>query len=79
MPRKRKASAARAEGLRAAHEALSAKRLRFTPENSDLSGDSGVAREYIRRAGERRDLEGHFRLFFFHRCDERLTFLTCMQ
>ena len=40
MPRNRKASAAWAEGLRAAHEALSAKRLRFTPENLDLSGDS---------------------------------------
>jgi hypothetical protein len=40
MPRKRKAAAARAEGLRVTQEALSAKRLRFTPENSDLSGDS---------------------------------------
>jgi hypothetical protein len=36
MPKKRKASAARAEGLRAAHEALSAKRLRATPEHSDM-------------------------------------------
>ena len=38
MPRKRKASVARAKGLRVAQEAaLSAKRLRLTP---DLSGDS---------------------------------------
>jgi hypothetical protein len=43
MPRKRKASATRAEGLRAAHEALSAKQLGLTPENSDLSGDSEYA------------------------------------
>lgn len=40
MPKKRKAAAARAEGLRVAREALSAKRQRPTPEHSDLSGDS---------------------------------------
>jgi hypothetical protein len=45
MPRKRKASAARAEGLRATKEALSAKRIRATPEHSDLSGDSGSESE----------------------------------
>jgi hypothetical protein len=38
MGRKRKATAARAEGLRVAQEALSAKRQRSTPGDSDLSG-----------------------------------------
>ena len=37
MPRKRKASAARAEGLRVSREAFSAKRSKSTPEHS---GDS---------------------------------------
>ena len=40
MPRKRKAAAARSEALRVTREALSAKRLRYTPEHSDLSGNS---------------------------------------
>ena len=38
MGRKRKAAAARAEGLRVAREALSAKQQRSTPGGSDLSG-----------------------------------------
>ena len=37
MPRKQKASAARAEGLRVSQEAFSAKRSKSTPEHS---GDS---------------------------------------
>ena len=37
MPRKRKTSAARAEGLRVSREVFSAKRSKFTPEHS---GDS---------------------------------------
>ena len=45
MPRKRKASVARAEGLRVTKEVLSAKRLRSTPEHSDLSGDSDLELE----------------------------------
>ena len=40
MPRKWKAAAARAEGLKVAQEALSAKWPKFTLENSDLSGNS---------------------------------------
>ena len=39
MPKKWKAAAARAEGLRVAREALLAKQQRYTPEHSDLSGD----------------------------------------
>ena len=51
MPRKRKASVARAEGLRITKEALSAKRLRSTPDHSDLSGDSMSESEEEERLG----------------------------
>ena len=38
--------------------------------NAEIQEASGVAREYIRRVGERGDLGGQIRIFFSIGCDE---------
>ena len=44
--------------------------------NAEIQEASGVAREYIRRVGERGDLGGQIRIFSLSDATKQLTFLT---